>query len=322
MRPIYPNATAQGGQAMAEFLVAMVMVMSVLLLAIVMLGKFNDVRNRTLMSSRYVAWERTVWTDSEATDPQSCIAGAENDTTKPWGCTVWATSGATKPLTGDPSTTEGWSSTYGSAALSVSKSDAELKGEVMQRLMAGDGAPIASTDRKQTQLAASRPSMWHDYGGNPLLTSTDDVAVGTSVAADPASAQSGGALAQWPVPTATGGQYVAHLSVPTSTLQSGFVSISIARNSDALKRLLPKDGLLPAFSGLTFSDTNVLMTNAWVPDGSASNEALFSQAVPAVNVALVPSSGYLGLQKYAPEISTLEFGRIRQDVVPPSRLNQ
>lgn len=279
---------------MVEFLVSMIMVMSVLLLAIVMLGKFNDVRNRALMSSRYVAWERTVWTDSDDT----------------------------KNLAGNPSTAEGWSSKYGSAALSVAKADAELKGEVMQRLMSGDATQISSMDRTQTQLAVSQPAMWKDYGSNPLLTSVDDVVVGTSVAADPESAQSNAALAQWPVPTATGNPYIAHTSVPTSTLRSGSVSISIAQNSDVLKRLWPKDDQLPAFSGLTFSDTNVLMTNTWVPDGAASNEALFSHAVPAANVALVPSSGYLGLQKYAPEISTLEFGRIRREVVPPNRLNQ
>jgi hypothetical protein len=89
-----------------------------------------------------------------------------------------------------------------------------------------------------------------------------------------------------------------------------------------LKRLWPKDDPLPEFSGLTFSDTNVLMTNSWVPDGSASNRALFTQAVPAANVTLVPSSGYMGLQKYAPEISTLQFGRVEQDVVPPNRLSK
>jgi hypothetical protein len=294
MRQSHKKSTVQSGQAMVEFLVSMIMVMSVLLLAIIMLGKFNDVRNRTLMSSRYVAWERTVWTDSDAT----------------------------KNLAGDPSTTEGWSGTYGSAALSVGKADAELKNEVMQRLMAGDGTPISSTDRNQTQLAATQPAMWKDYGGNPLLASADDVAVGTSVAADPDSAQSNTALGQWAVPTAAGSQYIAHLSVPSSTLRSGSISISIAQNSDVLKRLWPKDGQLLAFSGLTFADTNVLLTDTWVPDGANSNEALFRQAVPAANVTLVPSSGYLGLQKYAPEISTLEFGRIRRDVVPPNRLSQ
>jgi Tfp pilus assembly protein PilV len=288
------KATAQSGQAMAEFLVSMVMVMSVLLLAIVMLGKFNDMRNRTLMSSRYVAWERTVWTDSDEK----------------------------KNLAADPSTTEGWSSTYGNAALSVSKADDELKAEVIQRLMMADDTPISGMDRKQTPLAASQPAMWKDYGGNPLLASADDVAVGTSVAADPASAQSSAALARWSVPTADGAPFIAQLSVPTSTLQSGFVSMSVAQNSDVLKRLWPKDGELPSFSGLTFSDTNVLLSNTWVPDGAINNDKLFSQAVPAANATLVPSSGYLGLQKYAPEITTLEFGRIRRDVVPPSRLSQ
>jgi hypothetical protein len=294
MRQNYTKAAVQSGQAMAEFLVSMIMVMGVLLLAIVMLGKFNDVRNRTLTSSRYVAWERTVWADNDDT----------------------------KNLAADPNTTEGWSSTYGGAALSVAKADVELKGEVMQRLMSGDGTPISGTDRQQTRLAASQPAMWKDYGGNPLLVSADDVAVSTGVAADPASAQTTAALTQWPVPNANGSPFIANLSLPTRTLRSGSISVSIAQNSDVLKRLWPKDKQSPAFSGLTFSDTNILMTNAWVPDGSASNEALFSQAVPAANVTLVPSSGYLALQKYAPEISTLEFGRVRQDVVPPSRLSE
>jgi hypothetical protein len=124
------------------------------------------------------------------------------------------------------------------------------------------------------------------------------------------------------VPTATGNQYLARLNLPTRTLRSGTLSISVAQNNDVLKRLWPKDDQLPAFSGLTFSDTNVLMTNTWVPDGADSNKALFSQAVPAANATLVPSTGYKSLQKYAPEISTLQFGRIQQDVVPPTRLNQ
>ncbi|MFM0508953.1 hypothetical protein [Paraburkholderia sp. RL17-373-BIF-A] len=294
MKRIDTANVRQTGQAMVEFLISMTMVMSVLLLAIVMLGKFNDIRNRTLMGSRYLAWERTVWTDGDAT----------------------------KNLVSDPTTTEGWSSAYGSAALGTSKLDTELKGEVMQRILAGDGSPVTSADRTQNQLSASQPAMWNDYGGNPLLASAGDVAVGTGVAADLASGQTSSALAQWAVPTATGNQYLAHLNLPTRSLRSGTLSISVAQNNDVLKRLWPKDDQLPAFSGLTFSDTNVLTTDSWVPDGSDSNKALFSQAVPAANATLVPSTGYRSLQKYAPEISTLEFGRIRQDVVPPTRLNQ
>jgi hypothetical protein len=294
MKLVDAKITTQSGQAMVEFLLSMTTVMSVLFLAIVMLGKFNDVRNRTLMSARYIAWERTVWSDDDAK----------------------------KDLVSDPGTTEGWSSTYGGSALSVSKSDSELKGEVMQRVMAADSAPISSTDGQQIELAATQPAMWRDYGGNPLLTSAADVAVETRTADDPDSAQGADALAQWPMNTDGGGQFAAHLSLPTRTLQSGTVSIAIAQNNDVLKRLWPKDKSLPAFSGLTFADTNVLMSNAWVPDGSSNNRAVFSHAVAAANVALVPSSLYQGMQKYAPEISTLQFGRIQQDVVPLSRLNQ
>lgn len=291
-RTHFRNAAAQAGQAMVEFLVAMITVMSVLMLAIIMLGKFNDVRNRTLMGSRYAAWERTVWTDS---DPA-------------------------KNLADDPSTTEGWSSKYGSAALAASKTDSDIKGEVLERIMVGDGAAISGTDRNQTQLAATQPAMWNDYGGNPLLASASDVQVSTSAAADPESSHTTSSLNKWPVPGATGGSYEAQLSLPTRTLQSSAVSVAIAQDSEVLKRLWPKDHVLPAFSGLTFSDTNVLMTNTWVPDGADSNKAVFSPAVAAANVTLVPPNTYQSLQKYAPEISTLQFGRIQQDVVPPSRL--
>ncbi|CAE6763156.1 hypothetical protein R69927_03899 [Paraburkholderia domus] len=285
----------QSGQAMAEFLIAMTLVMSVLLLGIAMLGKFNDVRNRTLMGSRYVAWERIVWTDGDAK----------------------------KNLVSDSSTTEGWSSTYGTPALAASKLDSELKNEVMQRVITGDWSTLSGSDRKQIQLSNSLPAMWNDYGGQPLLTSAGDVAVATSVGTDPASSQTRSALVPFStVATGTGGQYTSKLSLPTRTLQSGTVSISIAQDSDVLKRLWHKDNLLAAFSGLTFSDTNVLMSNTWVPDGSDKNKAVFSQAVPAANVVMVQPYGYLGLQKYAPEISTLEFGRSKQDVVPVTRLSR
>src|SRR6266702_1659704 len=258
MKLIDARKSAQSGQAMVEFLVSMTLVMSVLLLGIVMLGKFNDVRNRTLMGSRYVAWERTVWTDSDST----------------------------KNLGSDPATTEGWSNSYGSAALAVSKPDADIRHEVLQRFMVGDNASLTGNDRTLSKLPTAQPAMWADYGGNPLLGSANDVVVSTRVDSDPSSSPTTSALTPFgpPVRTGTGGQYTAQISLPTRTLQSGTLSISMAQDSDVLKRLWPKDGDLPAFSGLTFADTNVLMANTWVPDGTDSAKAAFSPAVPAANV--------------------------------------
>jgi hypothetical protein len=294
MKRIVARRPAQSGQAMVEFLVSMTAVMAVLFLGIVMLAKFNDVRNRTLMGSRYVAWERTVWTDS---DP-------------------------TKNLARDSTTTEGWSASFGSAALAASKVDSEIQHEVMQRFMGGDGGVPSGRDRRQSQLPGSQPAMWNDYSGQPLLAAAGDVLVTTSVDNDPSNSLATSAGSSFGnVLTAAGARYSAQLNLPTRTLQSGNLSISIAKNNDTLKRLWPKNGLVPVFSGLTFTDTNVLMTNTWVPDGSTSAKALFSQAVPAAQAALIQPSVYQGLQKYAPEITTLQPGRVQQDVVPANRLS-
>nr|WKF59942.1 hypothetical protein HUO10_004453 [Paraburkholderia busanensis] len=186
--------------------------------------------------------------------------------------------------------------------------------------MAGDNAFVSSADRAQSRLATSQPAMWHDHGGNALLNSMADLSVVTAEGADTPSSQTDRANGQWTVGTASGAPFIAQFGMATRAQQSATVSVSVGRDSDALKRLWPKNNGLPAFNGLTFSDTNVLMTNTWMPDGSTSNKAVFSRAVPAAHVALVPSAGYMGLRKYAPEIATLQFGRIQQDIVPASRL--
>lgn len=283
MNPIQPPMARQSGQAIAEFLVAVTLVMSVLLLAIAMLGKFNDVRNKALAGARYVTWERTVWLDSAG----SGQAGSDAN----------------------------WFALYGSAAQQVAKSDVELRNEYLQRGVAGNGAPIAGGDRGSAQLPATQQAMWTDYGGQHLLGASGDASASTSVDESPAAA-----LAQYTaasfgsVQTQDSGTYNATMDLPTHNLQSGTFSVTIAKNSDALTRLWQ------GFGGLTFSDRNVLLANTWLPDGSGGNRALFSKAVPATQVALVRPSLYLGLQKYAPEITTLEFGRVKPDVVPADRL--
>jgi hypothetical protein len=294
MKRINPRKTLQSGQAMVEFLVSTTTVMGVLLLGIVMLGKFNDVRNRTLMGARYVAWERTVWSD---TDPM-------------------------KNTINDPNTIEGWSASYGAPALTASKTDLEIRQEVLQRFMGGDNSTLSNSDRKLATLPATRPAMWDDYSGEALLASAADVDVSTTESSDPSSSQTTAAVAPFRTPGSATMPYAAQLSLPTSTLQSGTLSVSVGQNNTVLKSLWPKDGKLAAFNGLTFTDTNVLLANTWVPDGTDSNKAVFSAATPAANQALIQPGVYQGMQKYAPEITTLQFGRIQQDVVPPNRLSQ
>lgn len=290
MKRIHARRANQSGQAVAEFLVSITLVMSVLFLAIVMLGKFNDVRNKTLMGSRYVAWERTVWSDGDAT----------------------------KSLSSDPAGTEAWSAAYGATALSTNKLDDDMQREFLQRFASANGTVIKNTDRSTGSLPSAQQTMWADHGGKPFLGSAQDVRVNTGSSEGPATnlvqytASSFGS-----VQTAGGGTYSATMALPTRTLETATLAIAIAQDSDTLKRLWP------GFSGVSFSDTNVLLTNTWLAEGSANSKALFARAVPAANTDVVKPSLYNGMQKYAPEIGTtakLEFGRIQQDVLPNDRL--
>jgi len=62
VRHLHPcRARSQGGQAIAEFIVAAAFFLVPLFLAIAALGKFTDVQHVTDMAARYGAWERTVW---------------------------------------------------------------------------------------------------------------------------------------------------------------------------------------------------------------------------------------------------------------------
>ena len=78
----FARRSRQGGQSVAECLVAAVFFVVPLFLAIVALGKFADVQHVATMAARYGAWERTVWYDNAGTDftginaPNQKTAGA------------------------------------------------------------------------------------------------------------------------------------------------------------------------------------------------------------------------------------------------------
>lgn len=288
MKRLNARRRRQSGQAMTEFLVSTGLVLGVLLAAIVMLGKFNDVRNKTLMGSRYVAWERTVWMDSM--DPA-------------------------KPYINDPTTTEGWAKASSVTGNINNITDESLRNQVINRIAVGNGIAPGGNDRIAAQLAANQPAMWRDYGGQALVNSVNNFTVSTSPDTDPLAAQLPSATSFGSVQTASGGSYSARLPLPSRTLRSGTLSVTIGQANKALKRLWP------TFNGLTFTDTNVLLTNTWSPDGRSGAVNLFTSAVPAANATLVKPSTYQGLKPYAPEADTVQFGRVQPDVVPADRLS-
>ncbi|HEY4353674.1 MAG TPA: hypothetical protein VGN31_20785 [Paraburkholderia sp.] len=274
------------GQAMVEFLVVTLFAIGVLFIALAMLGKFSDIRNKTLLGARYAAWERSVWLDA-GTQASADGARGERD----------------------------WFTAYGSGALQLTKSDADIQREFLQRTIAANGAPLSGTDRDVDRLPAVRQAMWRDHGGEPLLVAAQDVVASTGTEPIPAAALASYTDAAYgSVSTANGATYAATLDLPTRNLQSGTVSVAIGKQSEALKRLWP------TFDGLTFADTNALITNTWLAEGSANGRTLFTRAVPAAHADLVAPTQYQRLRRYAPDIDTLEFGRVRHEIVPNDRL--
>lgn len=283
-RIIERRVCAQSGQALLEFLVATMLAASVLLLAIAMLGKFNDIRNHTLMGSRYAAWERTVWIDGEA----------------------------------GGSTSRDWYARNGSDALLVHKNDQAIQRELLARVVAGNGAAVAGTDSSADfgtdGQGLSQPAMWKDHSGAALLSDVRDVSVSTGETDLPTELDAYTSNGFGSMQMASGAPFDATLDLPSHALQTASLRIATGMHSDALRRLWT------GFDGFAIDDTNALLTNAWLPEGAARAKALFAQAVPAANAPLIAPSLYRGFRVYAPEIDTLEFGRIRDDVVPADRL--
>ncbi|WJF91759.1 hypothetical protein QS306_16955 [Paraburkholderia bonniea] len=277
----YSRPRAQRGQAMTEFLVAAMFVMGVLFLAIAMLGKFNDVRNKTLMGSRYVAWERTVWLDSDAREK-----GMHSDFD-------WF---------------------YGNAGAS-NKNDAELHNEYIQRILAPGSKP-SNTD-KQTAGLPAMPVMWNNHGGEAFVSDDANIAVTTSIRPTPApqlDQYSGQVFGK--IPTVGHGTFNAKIGLATENLQAATVSVSVAQNNATLQRLFGN-----TFNGLTFRDTSVILSNSWVPNGRNSAWNLSTQAVPVRQFDIIDPTLYKPLQKYSPDIATLDMRSPGgKDIVPKDRL--
>lgn len=275
------------GQAVVEFVVLAAFVLVAMLLALTTLARFEDVRNKVLMGSRYVAWERTVWLDGPDV--------ADTDEQR-------------------------WYGVYGGAAKQAAKPDHALLAEVAARIAVSRDMPIRGSDG--TAVDADRlPAMWHDHAGAVLTRGASSMTVHSRAGAipDPGLAARVDPLARLgdrafgEVRDADGQTVRARLDLPVRNLRHATVAVEAGADSEALRQLWP------TFQPLRFADTTALLSNTWVAEGLRSGEALFAQAVPAAHADLAGKSRYGKLARYAPEIDRLEFGRIAPHVVPNDR---
>lgn len=217
----------QRGQAMVEMVAGLGMVFIVGFLAMAMLGKLNDVRNKVLIGSRYVAWERTVWTN-----PDDAGTGSDG----------W------------------WYLKFGAGAQGVTKTDDVLANEFLARVVAPRRASVTSHDGS-IALSAAMPPAWRDLGETAFVGSARDIVVSTR-ATDRMTGNltkiANNTMGVYQSPRVR--QEVA-LQMASRTAQDGQISVNVGLRGEFAKRLWP------TLSRLTFRDTTTLVTNTWTPDG-------------------------------------------------------
>ncbi|MFK4441878.1 hypothetical protein ABH944_001567 [Caballeronia udeis] len=196
-----------------------------------------------------------------------------------------------------------WTANYGSA---VSKSDQQIRSEVAQRVL-GHNTLVAATDSSRNALPTSAVPMWTDVAGKSLLGQYGDlnvshVAANTGTIADKSMAA---------LDTLSG--VGAGVDLSFKNQETASVSLHLAYNNPSLT------ALWPSWNGLTFSDHGSILTNAWTPDGNVKTRAMVANAVPTAKGSLI-GLALDGLAPFAPDITSLDLGRIQPDVVPADRL--
>lgn len=196
-----------------------------------------------------------------------------------------------------------WAPTYGNA---VTKSDTQIRSEVAQRVL-GHETKINGSDGSMNALAPNGEPMWRDVKNKDLLKQYDDLQVSH------ASGSTGTGVDTLVSGLGSLSGVGAGFALPIKNQQSASVALRLGYENPTLS------ALWPSWQGVTFSDHNALLTNAWTPDGSDKAKTMISDAVPTAKGALVEYALDV-LEPLGGDIINLDPGRIEPDVVPNDRL--
>ncbi|MES2771212.1 MAG: hypothetical protein V4623_04425 [Pseudomonadota bacterium] len=212
---------------------------------------------------------------------------------------------------------------FGDAAASVdwpgvAKSNEEIHNEVRQRIFT-DGRAIAESDKSASANTSSGfKNSWHNRNGSAMLPSYDRVAQTLQQRPAPGvandllnlSVRASNAVGNFRIETQ--GLFQATVSVSADTQK-----INMSLNQDSSKDFAP--------GTLRFSDSNTLLANGWSANGSEHVKQQTQGLTPSSVFANPTVSAIFSAIKNiaqiaAPEIRSLDIGKIEPDVVPPDRL--
>ncbi len=267
---------------MVELLIVAGFVLVPLFLAIPLLGKYLDVRAAAVQTSRYAAWERTVW------------------------------------FGGDAASSLGW---FGVSKKwqANEKSDDQIRRELNVRYLSETGATDAfsNTDRSAGSFKGGTKTLWQDRTGAPLLANYSDtqntvnnsLAPGTlNVILDPIA---NFASTLGPFVLEMNGEYAAKVTIKVKDIDfDHFLAKTSTANFSETNVLLA--------NGWSANGPD----NDGKTGVKQQSKGLVPTSILAADIGGVKIMDYVlgALSVFLPEASKLEPGKIEPEVVPADRL--
>ncbi|MEZ0232397.1 MAG: hypothetical protein ACAH12_06130 [Methylophilaceae bacterium] len=161
-------------------------------------------------------------------------------------------------------------------------------------------------------------ALWRNRDGSSMLRNYDDVA--TAPITNSNSPDSAAVVLDYITDVTS----ILGFDLETKGLYAGKVSISVASLAISQGLGSKTESFNPGT--LTFSDTNVILANGWSANGSGHVKSMTAGVAP---LGLLDSNGItdvvnklgcVAMALFAPEICSLELGKLAPDVVPPDRL--
>ncbi len=267
---------------MVELLIVAALVLIPLFLAIPMLGKYLDIRAAAVQSSRYAAWERTVW------------------------------------FGGDSATSMGWFGVSRQWQANEKKDD-QIRREIGVRQLSETGATDAfsNNDRNAGSFKGGSKALWQDRSGQKLLANYSDiqntvdsgVAPGTlNVVLKPIA---NFASTLGPFVLEMNGKYSAKVTIKVKDLDFDHFLAKSSTASFSETNVLLANGW--SANGPDDSNSTSVKQQA---------KGLVPTSIFAAEIGGVKIMDYVlgALSVFLPEASKLEPGKIEPDAVPKDRL--
>lgn len=276
-----PGAVGASGQAMIELLIVATFVLVPLFLAIPLLGKYLDMRAAAVQTSRYAAWERTVW----------------------YG--------------GDAASSLGW---FGVSRRwqANEKTDDQIRREVGVRYLSETGTDaFSSSDRSASSFRGGTKLIWSDHKGQALLADYGDIQNAVSNGRAPGTLNlvldpiANFASTLGPFTLETNGKYSATVTMSVKDIDYDHF---VAKNT---KINFSETNVLLANGWAANGPDDAAKTSVKQQTKGLVPFSIFTAEIAGIPVVEYIQTA---LSVFLPEVSKLELGKIEPDNVPADRL--